>query len=241
MADSLPSIDFNEFRKVVETRRSVRKFTAETVPDSVVDECLDLALLSPNSSNLQPWEFWVIRDQKLREQLVPALMNQNAARTAQALVCVLGRRDTWREHAAALLRDYPGGNPPDIVRKYYTSHSQFIYEQGRWGWRGPFKRLILWWRGRKAALVRDPVTVPAQREWVTKTCALAAQTFMLAMRARGYDTCPMEGFDRHRVAKILPLPDDAWIVMFIACGKRAEKGVYGARYRVPRTDVVKYL
>ena len=34
-----------------------------------------------------------------------------------------------------------------------------------------------------------------------KTCALAAQTFMLAMSNEGYDTCPMEGFDSRRVKK----------------------------------------
>lgn len=40
------------FRDLVQARRSVRKFTAEKIPDSIVHECLDLALLAPNSSNL---------------------------------------------------------------------------------------------------------------------------------------------------------------------------------------------
>ena len=41
---------------------------------------------------------------------------------------------------------------------------------------------------------------------VHKTCALAAQTFMLAMANENYDTCPMEGFDRRKVKRILKLP-----------------------------------
>jgi nitroreductase len=34
----------------------------------------------------------------------------------------------------------------------------------------------------------------------------AAATFMLAMRAEGFDTCPMEGFDPWRAKALLGLP-----------------------------------
>ena len=39
--------------------------------------------------------------------------------------------------------------------------------------------------------------------WSQKTTALACQNFMLSMRAYGFDTCPMEGFDSSRLKKIL--------------------------------------
>lgn len=54
-------IDVANFRKVIESRRSVRKFTDRTIPSDVLDACLDLALLAPNSSNLQPWTFYVVQ------------------------------------------------------------------------------------------------------------------------------------------------------------------------------------
>ncbi|HEX4939852.1 MAG TPA: nitroreductase family protein, partial [Candidatus Kapabacteria bacterium] len=37
----------DEFRQVVESRRSVRKFTDRKIPRDVLDACLDLALLAP--------------------------------------------------------------------------------------------------------------------------------------------------------------------------------------------------
>ncbi|HET8705473.1 MAG TPA: nitroreductase family protein, partial [Pseudomonadales bacterium] len=61
IATELPTIDVEEFRKVVRSRRSVRRFLPDPVPDDVLNECLDLAMLAPNSSNLQPWEFYVIK------------------------------------------------------------------------------------------------------------------------------------------------------------------------------------
>ncbi len=77
-----------------------------------------------------------------------------------------------------------------------------------------------------------------QRVMVHKSCALAAQTFMLSITAEGYDTCPMEGFDQIRVKKALNLPSSAEINMIIAVGKGTSDGIYGERYRVPYEEVV---
>lgn len=62
------------------------------------------------------------------------------------------------------------------------------------------------------------------RIMVHKSCALAAQTFMLAMSAAGADTCPMEGFDSKLVKNLLNLPKEAEVNMIISCGYRTEKG-----------------
>jgi nitroreductase len=72
---------------------------------------------------------------------------------------------------------------------------------------------------------------------VHKTCALAAQTFMLAMANEKYDTCPMEGFDSKKVKGILKLPYGAEVNMVISCGIRSEKGVWGDRMRIPFNEV----
>ena len=229
------------FWEIVQARRSVRKFTGTAVPREVLDRCLDAALLSPNSSNLQPWEFWVIENPDLRKQLVPVCLNQNAAKTSGAMIAVLGRRNTWMGHAQAILADYPGGQAPAIMRTYYESHAPFVYGQRPYFLKSILKRLVFTLRGLRTPIARQPVTVAEQKTWITKTCALACQTFMLAAKAQGYDTCPMEGFDEKRATRLLKLPTDAFIVMFIAVGQQGPKGVYGERYRVPREHVVRYL
>jgi nitroreductase len=71
-----------------------------------------------------------------------------------------------------------------------------------------------------------------------KSCALAAQTFMLSIAAEGLESCPMEGFDAVRVKKALDLPSGAEINMIIAVGKGTEEGVWGPRFRLPYEDVV---
>ncbi|MBR5494620.1 MAG: nitroreductase family protein, partial [Psychrobacter sp.] len=108
------------FREVVESRRSVRRFTDTPIPDDVLADCLRLAMLAPNSSNLQPWEFYVIDDADKRKRAVKNCMNQNAAKTSARLIAVVARTDVWRDHAQQLLREYPDKPVPKKVKDYYT-------------------------------------------------------------------------------------------------------------------------
>ncbi len=58
-----------------------------------------------------------------------------------------------------------------------------------------------------------------QRDEAMRSCGIAAQTIMLAAKAIGYDSCPMDGFDFEKVAQLIQLPDDHVIAMFVAVGK----------------------
>ena len=71
---------------------------------------------------------------------------------------------------------------------------------------------------------------------VHKSCALAVQTFMLAMSEAGYDTCTLEGFDSLMVKKALGLRRKVAVNMVITCGIRQPDGVWGDRYRQPFSE-----
>lgn len=58
-----------------------------------------------------------------------------------------------------------------------------------------------------------------QRDEVMRSAGLAGQTLMLAAKAMGYDSCPMDGFDFEAVAKLINLPEDHVISFMIAVGK----------------------
>jgi nitroreductase len=54
------------FAKIVNYRRSVRVYDAQAeIDEQVIQKSLELATLSPNSSNMQLWEFvWVSSPEK---------------------------------------------------------------------------------------------------------------------------------------------------------------------------------
>ena len=86
--------------------------------------------------------------------------------------------------------------------------------------------------GLAKAVPRGPYSPSEMRVWAAKSTALACENLMLAFRAHGYDTCPMEGFDEWRVKKLLN------VVMIVAAGKRADNGVYHKQFRFPRDEFV---
>ena len=90
----------SEFQSIVDYRRSNRKFNPTiTIPDEVIKRSLERAILSPNSSNMQLWEFyWIASPEKLNE-FIPLCMGQSAAKTAQQMVVFVTRKDKWRERA----------------------------------------------------------------------------------------------------------------------------------------------
>ncbi|WP_150048178.1 MULTISPECIES: nitroreductase family protein [Methylomonas] len=61
-----------------------------------------------------------------------------------------------------------------------------------------------------------------QRDEAMRSCGIAAQTLMLAAKAMGYDSCPMDGFDFEQVGHLIALPEDYAISMFVAIGKALE-------------------
>ena len=110
----------------------MRVFTEEKIPERVVRSCLEMALLAPNSSNLQPWEFYWVRDPEKKKQLVEACFSQPTARTAAELIVSVGRIGTWKKHCQEMLELFEKGDqkPPKSVTTYYKKLAPFVYTQG---------------------------------------------------------------------------------------------------------------
>ncbi|MEB6337451.1 nitroreductase family protein [Serratia rhizosphaerae] len=58
-----------------------------------------------------------------------------------------------------------------------------------------------------------------QRDEIMRSSGIFAQTLMLAAKAQGYDSCPMDGFDFDAVGKIVNKPDHYQIALMVAIGK----------------------
>ena len=236
--------------EAIQYRRSVRIYDPEkTIDSSIVKKCIQQAALAPNSSNMQLWEFYHITSKETIKKMAPLCFNQNAARTAQELVVFVTRKDLWKKRAKAnlaMLDTIFSPKPKSeqskrekVSRTYYGKLIPFTYSDFL-GVFGLFKYLMIIITGLFKPMYRE-VRAKDMRVVVHKTCALAAQNFMLSMAAEGYDTCPMEGSDTWRVKKLLGLPRGAEINMIVSCGIRKPEGVYGERFRIPFEEVYKEL
>ena len=53
-----------ELNKVIEERRSIRKFKSDDVSDELIEKILNNAILSPSAKNRQPWKIAVLKGAK---------------------------------------------------------------------------------------------------------------------------------------------------------------------------------
>lgn len=238
--EKIPKIDPKEFQKVINSRRSVRIFDGKPVPEKIMERCLENAILAPNSSNLQQWEFYLVQSPAKKEALIKACLDQIAAKTASELIVAVARTATWQSHAREMLRIFAKAkNVPESAISYYKRIVPFVYSQGPLGIFGFAKRFLYLFRGLSVPIIREPVSKSHMNIWAVKSTALGCQNLMLSLRAYGFDSCPIEGYDSKRIKKILDLPHDAVVVMVIAAGKRAKGGIYGERIRFDKSKFIK--
>ena len=229
------------FHQIVDSRRSIRAFLPDAVPPEVLDRCLDSALKAPSSSNLQHWEFVFIRSAEARTQANRVCLDQKLLQTAPLLIAVVTHTTTWKRNCRFILDTL---ETRGILRKsqqrYWGSLIPWMYRQDSLGVFGMFKRLA----SRVISLFRPTPSLYSRSDLRTmahKSTALAAATFMLALRAEDYDSCPIEGFDPWRARKLLKLPPGAEVCMFLAVGKRSCKAIWWDRILVPKDWVVREI
>jgi nitroreductase len=229
-----------DFFEAVQARRSVRKFLQEPVPDTVIEKSLEMALLAPNSSNLQPWEFYWVQTQDKKARLVEACLSQNAAKTAQHLVVAVARIDTWNRNRHLLLSEMRKSGPTHrLIDAYYEKLIPMVYFHDPIGILGALRIVVFGFIGLFRPITRRPSTKRDLFEVVTKTTALACENFMLAITAQGYGSCPMEGFDERRVKRLLKLGRHARVVMVIGIGRINPSGIYGPQIRLDQNLFIK--
>jgi nitroreductase len=230
------------FKKAVTSRRSIRVFDGEPIPEEVMKDCLLDATLAPSSSNLQPYEFYWVRDSTTRDRLAEACLGQPAAMTAGELVVVMARRDLWKTNLDKVWDLMTQGGKktfPEPVDDYYHKITPRIRQTDDLGVGNLMRRVLFWHRGRNEPTVRSPVNKGDHRVWAHTQSSLAAMTLMLSLTAHGYDSCPIGGLDKLRIRQLLDLPDKAEVTMVIAAGTRRPEGLYGSRVRLPYGDLIK--
>lgn len=79
-----------EFYEVVRTRRSVRSYRPDPVPDDALNRVLDAARIAPSGSNRQPWKFILVKDEEKKKNLVPLCGDQTFVAEAPLLVVACG-------------------------------------------------------------------------------------------------------------------------------------------------------
>jgi nitroreductase len=81
--------------KAILSRRSIRRFLSRPVPEELMVELLEAAMCAPSAANEQPWQFVVIDQRRLLDEIPK--FHPYAAMVAEAPVAILVCGDMERD------------------------------------------------------------------------------------------------------------------------------------------------
>ncbi|UHA73841.1 nitroreductase family protein [Paenibacillus sp. 481] len=178
--------------EVMRARHSVRKYDADVrIPEADLQHILEMAATAPSSWNLQHWRFLTIQEAANKQRLLPIAYNQQQIVDSSAVIVILGDAE-----ANLVAGDVYG---PALASGYI---SQQVHD----------------------TLVGNIEQAYASssafgREEAIRNASLAAMQLMLAAKAKGYDTCPIGGFNREQLAEAFNIPTRYVPVMIITVGQ----------------------
>ena len=184
----------------IASRRSIRRFKPDPVPEALITRCLEAARLAPSATNSQPWKFVVVRADNRREKRREAAHGQKHVGRAPVTIVVLGDRKTFRKRfrRAKELAELGAiaAEMPDDIREAYEEYER--------------------------QSVPDAV--------ITINCMIAAENLMIAAADQGLGTCLVMLFDSEKVTELLELPGSLFPVALIPTGYPNEEPPTRPRY-----------
>ncbi|MFG5381866.1 nitroreductase family protein [Yoonia sp. R2-816] len=232
------------FKKTVHGRRAIRIFDGVPIPENVMRDCLQDAILAPSSSNLQCYEIYWVRDDDMRKRMAPLCLNQPAAATAGDLLIIVSRGDLWQTHLKNLtdiMTDHGKKPLTGPVRDYYENTIPMLMKTDRFGLHNLMRRVVFWYKSRSEPTVNGPVSRADHRVYGHIQASLAAENLMLSLAAHGYESCPIGGIDKRGIRKLLGLPSRAEPTLVIGAGTGKPEGLFSARARLPFDDLIKQV
>ena len=79
--------------ETIKGRSSIRSYKPDDVSDDTVRALIEMAAQAPSSGNVQNWEFIVVKDQKLKEQLGEISMGRMPLKEAPVIIVVCANQD----------------------------------------------------------------------------------------------------------------------------------------------------
>ncbi len=80
-----------------------------------------------------------------------------------------------------------------------------------------------------------------QRDEAIRNASLSAMLFMLAAKEKGWDTCPMIGFNQEEIKNLLKIDEQFEVALMITIGKEKLSSRKPRGYRKPVSEFVTYI
>ena len=189
-----------DFLKMMDFRHACKIFdTTQKISDEDMHYILEVGRKSPSSFGMEAWKFLVITNDEVRERLQPLCWNQPQITTCSHLVVVLAGIETLKVESGVvrsqLMRRSMPEDKLDSFIGLYASHLSDVLD--------------------------DDAKI---YQWSARQTYIAAANMMSAAAFIGIDSCPIEGFEKENVEKVLALDVSKFqVAMLLPFGYRVNE------------------
>ncbi len=180
-----------QFLNIMDFRHACKLFDeTKKISDEDMHYILEVARKSPSSFGMEAWKFLVITNDELREKLRPFCWDQPQITTCSHLVIVLAGIETLKVESGVvrsqlMRRDMPQEKLDSFIALYASHLSDILNDD-------------------------DKIY-----QWSARQTYIAAANMMSAAANIGIDTCPIEGFEKENIEKVLELDTSKFQVAMI--------------------------
>ncbi len=206
----------DEFLKIMDFRHACKLFDeTKKISDEDIHYILEVGRKSPSSFGMEAWKFLVITNNELREKLKPFCWNQPQITTCSHLVVVLAGIETLKVGSGVVrsrfMRRDLSQEKLDAYMKLYASH------------------------------LSDTLSCDEKiYQWSARQTYIAAANMMNAAANIEIDSCPMEGFEKENVEKVLELDITKFqVAMILSFGYRINE--QSKQLRLDFESVVEFI
>lgn len=204
------------FSEAMDFRHACKIFDADKkISDAQIKEVLEAGRKSPSSFGMEPWKFLVITNEELKEKLRPFCWNQPQITTCSHLVVVLAAIESLRVES---------GVPAKMFQRREMPKEKFDFY------------INLYAKHLAKTLKNDENTLC----WSARQTYIAAANMMTCAATLGIDSCPIEGFEKERVEKILGLDTKRYqLSLILPFGYRIQE--QSPQLRLSFDEVVEFI
>lgn len=203
-----------EFAKLIDKRRSANNFIEGIkMSEEDIRPILEDVKLAPSAFNLQHANYIVVLDEEKKEKVRDAAYGQYKVHSASAVILVLGDKEAYKNTATLNQGMVDLGIINTCELENIVNENAKFYEE----------------RGAEF-----------MKEEAIRNASLSAMLFMLAAKNRGWDTCPMIGFDQQQMRALFNVPETHEIALMITIGKEKESSRRLRGYRKPVEEFATY-
>lgn len=197
-------------KEIYEIRRSVNNFDpSKKLPEGLLKEIIDLAVLAPSGFNLQPWRIIAVETNESKEKLLALANNQPKIMEAPVTLVLIGDRG-----------GYEGSNPA------WAELEAMVGKEGTDGAKG-------------AAAFLYGSSEERKIKFAESNTGLLAMSIMYAAEAHGVHSHAMSGIDFSGIKESFHLESNEEVVMLIALGYHDDnKELYSRRRRRGYDEIV---